>query len=173
MKLRFTNSKAIEEWFDRAPKCGAGCPSLDVYSANRRIMAKGHTLFSYGTHFALAMWYPDEKIFLVNYTRRSASTSKHQCYVKRHAPVDTSIEVGNLIDYDPRKSADKFLARWDNRIRQSLDKSKRAYRHRGWWIRRAEHDLAERNKFITTFGITAIQLPEDVTAALVTLKLAA
>lgn len=173
MKLCFTNEKAVETWFDRVTQCGPNCPSLDVYSANKRIMAKGHTLFSYGAHFAVAMWYPDERVFLLNTTtRRSTSTSKHQSYVRRNAP-ERSIEVGNLIDYDPRKSADKFLIRWDNRIRQSLEKSKRAWRHKDWWISRAEQDIRGRNFFIEAFKVSSLPLPEDVTAALVTLKLAA
>lgn len=173
MKLCFTNKIAVETWFDRVTQCGPNCPSLDVYSANKRIMAKGHTLFSYGTHFAMAMWYPEEQVFLLNTsTRRSSSTNKHQSYVRRNAP-ERSIEVGGLIDYDPRMSADKFLQRWDNWIRHDLEKSKRAWRHKGWWLGRVGDHIRNRNSFIETFKVSALPLPEDVTAALVTLKLAA
>jgi len=172
MKLRFTNEKAVEAWFDRVPKCGPTDPSLDVYGSN--LMAKGHTLFSYGTHFALAMWYPKEQVFLTNTsTRRSASTNKHQSYVRRNGVIPRRIEVGCMIDHDPRMSADKFLQRWDNWIRHDLDKSKRAHKHYAWWLGRVGEHIRNRNSFIDTFKIPALPLPEDVTAALVTLKLAA
>lgn len=174
MKLCFTNEKAVEAWFDRVTNCDTTLADLSVRSRGSRIMAEGHTLYSYGKHFAVAMWYPEFKTFLLNTTtRRSPSTGKHQRYVRKHAPSACSIEVGSLINYDPRMSADKFLQRWDHRIRESMHKSKRAWRHKGWWIGRAEEDIRQRNSFIKTFKIPALPLPEDVTAALVTLKLAA
>lgn len=173
MKLCFTNEKAVEAWFDRVTKCDANDPQLDVYSANKRIMAEGHTLYSYGKHFAMAMWYPEEQVFLLNTTsRRSASTNKHQSYVRRNAP-ERSVEVGAAIDLDPRISADLFLQRWDHLIRHDLEKSKRARKHYAFWLGRAGKSIRDRNLFTKTFNIKAPELPEDVTAALVTLKLAA
>ena len=173
MKHVFTNEKAVEAWFDRVTKCDAKDPQLDVYSAKKRIMAEGHTLYSYGRHFAMAMWYPEEQVFLLNTTsRRSSSTNKHQSYVRRNAP-QRSIEVGAQIDLDPRISAHMFLQRWDHLIRHDLEKSKRARKHYAFWLGQAGKSIRNRNLFTKTFNIKAPELPEDVTAALVTLKLAA
>lgn len=173
MKLCFTNEKAVETWFDRVTKCDANDPQLDVYSANKRIMAEGHTLYSYGKHFAMAMWYPEEQVFLLNTTsRRSSSTAKHQSYARRNAPKH-SIEVGAQIDLDPRMSADMFLQRWEHLIRHDLEMSKRARKHYAFWLGKAGKSIHDRNTFIKAFNLRAPELPEDVTAALVTLKLAA
>lgn len=173
MKLCFTNEKAIEAWFERVTKCGPNDPSLDVYSANKRILGLGHALCSYGDHFVMARWFPEQRVFLLNTrNRRSASTSKHQSYVRLHVP-ERAIEVGSLIDSSPVRSCEKFLQRWDHQIHYALDKSTRAWRHKGWWISQVEKYIRERNLFIEVFKVPAMPLPEDVTAALVTLKLAA
>lgn len=173
MKLCFTNEKAVETWFDRVTKCGPDDPSLNVYSSGKRVMAQGHTLYSYGTHFPMAIWYPDEQVFLLNTgIRRSASTGKHQGYVRRNAP-EHSIEVGNLIGYDPRKVPDRFMARCDVKIRAALESHKRAWKHKAPHVDRAEQNIRERNLFVRAFKVNARELPEDITAALVTLKLAA
>ena len=173
MKLRFTNQQAVNTWFDRVTNCGPDDPSLNVYSANNRIMARGYTLYSYGTHYPLARWFPEHRAFLTNTShRRSSSTSKHQSYVRGAEPENT-IDVGNLIGLDPIEDAPKFLERFENLIRRCLEKRRLARKYKTYWQERADHYLATRSKFVRIFGVKAYRLPEDVTAALVTLKLAA
>ena len=173
MKLRFTNQQAVNTWFDRVTHCADDDPSLGVYSANHRIMGRGHTLYSYGTHYPLARWFPEYRAFLTNTShRRSSSTSKHQSYV-RSAQPESTIDVGIIVGLDPVADAPKFLEHFENRIRRCLEKSRRARRHKSYWQERADFHLGTRLKFTRIFGVRAYELPEDVTAALVTLKLAA
>ena len=81
----------------------------------------------------------------------------------------------------PEVDSDKILEYYNDRIRQLAFKAKRA---RSEWSRsskmsQAERWIAERNEFIGRFAIplsecgveNALQLPEDVQAALVLMKL--
>jgi len=173
MKLRQPNNETtVKVWFDRISP-NADDPSLDVYSANNRIMARGHTLYSYGTHFPLVRWLPEHKWFLSNTSeRRSSSTSKHQSYVRRHIPAQ-HIEVGCMIDRDPVTQAASFFELFDLRIRRCLEKARRARSYKRYWHDRAEYHLGIRAKFTRVFGVKAPALPDDLTTTLVTLKLAA
>jgi hypothetical protein len=171
MKLKFTNEKAVEAWFDRVPKCGPTDPSLDVSGSN--LMAYGYTLYSYGTHFPMVRWFPEQKVFLTNcYGRVSSSTNRHQSYVRRHAP-DSRIEVGGMIKTNPISEPTKFLDYWNGCARVALDNAHRARKFTQMYIEQAERLFHDRNRFIQAFKLDAPELPEDVTAALVALKLAA
>jgi hypothetical protein len=173
MKLCFTNEKAVSTWFERVHKYGPRDQSLMVYSANNRIRSYGYELCSYGDHFPMVRWFPEQKVFLTNcYGRVSCSTSKHQSYVRRHAP-SSRIEVGGMIKTDPISEPTKFLDYWSGRARVALDNAHRARKFTQMYIEQAERLLHDRNRFIRTFKLDAPELPEDVTAALVTLKLAA
>jgi len=172
MKLKFTNQKAVDAWFDRVTKCGPNDPSLDVSGSN--LMACGYTLYSYGTHFPLARWFPAQRIFLINTSeRRSNSTSKHQGYVRRSCP-ESHIEVGELIRaYDPVKNFDNYVEAFNADILNCVAQLKRSRKYKDICMAVLTASIQRRNKFIQIFGGTAIELPEDVTAALVALKLAA
>ena len=173
MKLRFTNEKAVEAWFDRVPKCGPTDPSLDVYGSN--LMARGYTLYSYGTHFPMVRWFPEQKVFLINTSEsRSNSTSRHQNYVRRSCP-ENYIEVGSLIRWscDPVKDSDAYVAAFNADILDCVAQLKRSRKYKDVCMSILTASIQRRNKFIQTFSHSAIELPEDVTAALVTLKLAA
>jgi hypothetical protein len=173
MKLKFTNQKAVEAWFDRVTKCGPTDPCLDVYGSN--LLACGHTLYSYGTHFPLARWFPDHRVFLINTSEsRSNSTSRHQSYVRRSCP-ENYIEVGELIRWscDPVKVPDAYIAAFNTDILNCVTQHKRSRKYKDVCMSILNAAIQRRNKFIQTFGVKAPELPEDVTAALVTLKLAA
>jgi hypothetical protein len=173
MKLKFTNQKAVDAWFDRVTKCGPTDPSLDVSGSN--LMAYGYTLYSYGTHFPLARWFPDHRVFLINISEsRSNSTRRHQGYVARSCP-ENFIEVGELIRWscDPVKVPDAYIAAFNTDILNCVAQLKRSRKYKDVCMAILTASIQRRNKFIQTFGGTAIELPEDVTAALVALKLAA
>jgi hypothetical protein len=175
MKLRFDNRQTVDTWFDRVTKYSPINPCLNVYGSNLR--AHGHTLYSYGTHFPLARWYPEQRIFLINTSeRRSNSTSRHQNYVRRSCP-ENYIEVGELIRWscDPVKVPDAYIAAFNTDILNCVAQHKRSRKYKVVCMSILNAAIQRRNKFIQTFGgkAKAIELPEDVTAALVTLKLAA
>jgi hypothetical protein len=172
MKLKFTNQKTVDAWFDRVTKCGPTDPSLDVSGSN--LMACGYTLYSYGTHFPLARWFPDHRVFLINTSEnRSNSTSRHQNYVRRSCP-ENYIETGSLIrSCDPVKDSDAYIAAFNADILNCVAQLKRSRKYKDVCMAILTASIQRRNKFIQTFGGTAIELPEDVTAALVALKLAA
>jgi hypothetical protein len=172
MKLRFNNRQTVDAWFDRVTKCGPTDPSLDVYGSN--LQAHGHTLYSYGTHFPLARWFPDHRVFLINTSeRRSNSTSRHQNYVRWSCP-ENYIEVGELIRaYDPVKNFDNYVEAFNADICDCVANHRRSRKYKNVCMSILNAAIQRRNKFIQTFGHSAIELPEDVTAALVALKLAA
>jgi len=172
MKLRFNNRQTVDTWFDRVTKCSSTDPSLDVYGSN--LMACGYTLYSYGTHFPLARWFPDHRVFLINTSEsRSNSTSRHQSYVRRSCP-ENYIEAGPLIrSCDPVTNFDKYVEAFNADILNCVTQHRRSRKYKDICMSILNAAIQRRNKFIQTFGVRAYQLPEDVTAALVTLKLAA
>lgn len=63
----------------------------------------GDWLFSYGTHFPLAvrLKFDDEYLFFINEEKYSSTTSKHQSYVRRHTsdkPCITFDHSGYLVE---------------------------------------------------------------------------
>lgn len=160
-------------------------PALSVRSPGRRFFTEGFVAYSYGTHFPLVRWVPEFKAFLLNIDRYSNTTSKHQRdvggLVRSFAPTFDAqvfrLSYGHKVAWlpDTEECSDDTLAYYHNKIRETLDKGKRArLPHRKQWEREsAERWVAERNQLVLTFKLDAPELPEDVTAALVTLKLAA
>lgn len=159
-------------------------PSLSVHSPGRRFFAEGFVAYSYGIHFPLVRWVPDFKAFLLNIDRYSNTTSKHQrdvgSLVRSFAPafdaqvfrVSNNCKMASLPDVG---FAADTLAFYHDTIRETLGKARRARLdcRKSWLGQHAEGWVAERNQFVRTFNLEAPELPEDVTAALVTLKLAA
>ncbi len=182
MKLRFDSAhNAIMAWISRLQNYqNTPHHSLSVYSTNRRVWADGFTVYSYGTHFPMVRWLPEHKTFLLNITRWSNTTTNHQQ------------EAGGIVNsWAPHFPATVFrldhkcmtswpcpaeaLAYYDDMIRTALAKGKRARLQcrKQWQRESAERWLVERNHFALVFKLQAPELPGDVTAALVTLKLAA
>ena len=98
-----------------------------------------------------------------------------------HLSYGLSYGQGSHHTWLPEVDSDKILEYYNDRIRQLAFKAKRA---RSEWSRsskmsQAERWIAERNEFIGRFAIplsecgveNALQLPEDVQAALVLMKL--
>jgi len=187
LKLAFPSAEAaIGAWFGRV--IGTSQPERfhEVYSPNRRVFGSGHVLYSYGTHFPLARWIPEQRSFTLNKQRYSNTTSTHQRYVERaalgwqHHPTtatkDSYIYIFRLNFAEgwlPDLESESILAYYEDKIKKYATASRRArcednrYHH----FNTATNTLAERNLFVSTFGIDTTELPEDVTAALVLMKL--
>ncbi len=189
MKLAFPSTEStIEAWFSRV--IGTSQPELflNVYSPKRKVFGSGHVLYSYGTHYPLARWIPEQRSFTLNKQRYSNTTSRHQSYAERaalswqHHPATATkgshiyifrlnFEEGWLPDI--KSESEKIIIYYDNKIKEYATASRRArcednrYHH----FNTAMNTLAERNLLVSTFGIDAPELPEDVTAALVLMKL--
>lgn len=163
---------------------------LNVYSKSRKVYADGHVMYSYGDHYPLIRWIPEYATFTVNQDRYSNTTSRHQEQAGRlvHSYASTmgyrltvlrlSYEVNAWL---PDVLTDKVLVYYHDNIRKCALKAKRA---RSDWsrtqhLRFANEWIAERNTFVSRFakplaeyGITTTpELPEDVQATLVMLKL--
>lgn len=154
--------------------------SLSVYSTGRRVWAEGFTVYSYGTHFPMIRWLPEHKTFLLNDTRWSSTTTRHQWDARTIVNSFAPYFSASVFRLDHARMAswpcpDDTLAYYNGTIREHLAKGKRArLPSRKLWRREAaERWLAERNQFARVFNFESHELPEDVTAALVTLKLAA
>jgi hypothetical protein len=189
MKLAYPSAEAaIGAWFGRVIGTSQPEPFLDVYSPNRRVFGSGHVLYSYGNHYPLARWIPEQRSFTLNKQRYSNTTSKQQSYVERaalgwqHHPATATkdshiyifrlnFEEGWLPDIE--SESERIIIYYDNKIKEYATASRRArcednrYHH----FNTAMNTLAERNLFVSTFDIDTTELPEDVTAALVLMKL--
>jgi len=185
MQHAFPSSQAaLHTWISRL-RCTPETPhpSLAVHSPNRRVFTEDFVAYSYGHHFPIVRWMPEHKAFLLNIDRYSATTSKHQReaggLVLQYAPYLNAhvfhVSWCNAQCWLPEKFPEDALAFYHNTIRTALAKGKRArLQCRKQWEREsAERWITERNQFIRTFKVDAPELPEDVTAALVALKLAA
>lgn len=177
MKLVFSShSNAINAWYERVLKSDTPSYELNVRSGN--IYARGQVLYSYGDHFPLVRYIPEHGVFLENCDRYSTSTSKHQSYTRRLRPhLFTSFSVPTpLVTLDPVKDHADFLQYFETRMRDALGEAKRSRKYKEYHNSRAATFLQEREAFCRTFlpdnhDIPA--LPVDVTAALVTMRLAA
>jgi hypothetical protein len=195
MKFAFnTPREAIEMWLNRIM---FNTPNLNVYSKGRKVYADGHLMNSHGGHYPLIRWIPEYATFTVNEDTYSNTTSRHQQQARSLAYSYAStmgyrlknelqkIAVLRLSYADsawlPDISADRVLAYYHERIRKCALKAKRA---RSDWsrtqgLRFANEWIVERNTFVSRFakklaeyGITTTpELPEDVQATLVLLKL--
>lgn len=175
MKLCFTNEQTVKTWFERISihKNNHCAPSLRVYSARNRIYSDGFNLYSYGTHFPMVRWFPEQEVFLTNCSQSySMSTCKHQSYVRRHVP-ENRIEVGSMIRTDAFECPQEYLQHFATLIGNTLQCGRRARKYKQMYFEQGERLIETRNRFIKAFNLDAPELPEDVTAALVTLKLAA
>lgn len=174
---------------------------LNVYSPKRKLYAEGPMIYSYGDHFPLIRWIPEYKAFTLNVDTYSQTTSRHQNVVnqlaRQFAPlmgyrlinnnlVETKIfhlsyDQGSNHAWLPEFDSDNILAYYNERIRHYAFKARRARSEgkRVCAIYAAETWIAERNEFVQVFssllaekGIAnPLQLPEDVQAALVLMKL--
>jgi hypothetical protein len=195
MKFAYnTPHGAIKAWLNRVM---SNTPNLNVYSKGRKVYADGHLMYSYGDHYPLIRWIPEYATFTVNEDTHSNTTSRHQQQARRLAYSYAStmgyrlknelqkITVLRLSYEDsawlPDISTDRVLAYYHERIRERALKAKRA---RSDWsrtqgLRFANEWIVERNTFVSRFakklaeyGITTTpELPEDVQATLVLLKL--
>jgi len=172
MKLRFNNRGTVDAWFDRVTKCNPTDQSLSVYGSN--IIGRGHTLYSYGDHFPLARWFPEPGVFLTNTSeRRSNSTSRHQSFIRRSCP-NNFIEVGWPIrKYDPFTNFDRYVDAFNADILKCLLAVRRSRKYKNVCRAVLNASMQRRNIFVQTFSHNIPELPEDITTALVTLKLAA
>ena len=201
MKLAYSTPwLAMNAWLNRLQDYPlGGHPSLNVYSPKRRVYADNLIVYSYGDHFPLIRWIPEYKTFTINTDTYSNTTSRHQSnaesLIRQYAPImgerispvnetkifHLSYGQGSHHTWLPEVDSDKILEYYNDRIRQLAFKAKRA---RSEWSRsskmsQAERWIAERNEFIGRFAIplsecgveNALQLPEDVQAALVLMKL--
>jgi hypothetical protein len=196
-----TPHEAIKAWLDRLMRTASdpGSSILNVYSKSRKVYADGHVMYSYGTHYPLIRWIPEYATFTVNQDRYSNTTSRHQEQARRlvhsyasalgyrfeNSKILQKIAVLRL-SYEvnawlPDVLTDKVLVYYHDNIRKCALKAKRA---RSYWsrtqhLRFANEWIAERNTFVSRFakplaeyGITTTpELPEDVQATLVMLKL--
>lgn len=201
MKLAYSTPwTAMNAWFSRLQDYPLGYhPSLNVYSRKRKVYADNLIVYSYGNHFPLIRWIPEYRAFTINTDRYSNTTSRHQSnaesLTRQYAPIMgegmppfNETKIFHL-SYDrntnhawlPEFNSDQILAYYNEQIRCYAFKAKRA---RSDWSRsskmgQAERWIAERNEFIGRFAIplsqcgveNALQLPEDVQAALVLMKL--
>jgi hypothetical protein len=197
MKFAFnTPREAIEMWLNRIM---FNVPNLNVYSKGRKVYADGHLMNSYGGHYPLIRWIPEYATLTVNEDTYSNTTSRHQQQARslaysyastmgyrfENSKILQKIAVLRLSYADsawlPDISADRVLAYYHERIRERALKAKRA---RSDWsrtqgLRFANEWIVERNTFVSRFakklaeyGITTTpELPEDVQATLVLLKL--
>ena len=185
MKLAYpTAHGAICEWLNRiGDDIAKRHPRyLNVYSPNRRVFADGNVLYSYGTHFPLARWIPEHRLLTLNVDRYSNTTSKQQSYLETmsryvkerlecdilHLSYETRFQAW-LIDMFPKE----VVAYYDQRIRDRAAKAHRARSEhtRSWHSRRTMEWIAERNIVTRKFVPELAELPEDVAAALVLMKL--
>ena len=197
MKFAYnTPHEAMKAWLDRIR---FNIPDRNVYSKGRKVYAEEYLMYSYRDHYPLIRWIPEYATFTVNQDRYSNTTSRHQEQAKRsvHSYASTmgyrfensailqKIAVLRL-SYEntawlPDVSTDRVLAYYHDNIRKCALKAKRA---RSDWsrtqgLRFANEWIAECNTFVSRFakklaehGITTTpELPEDVQAALVLLKL--
>lgn len=181
MKLHFsTPSEAATVWIDRLfDHQDKPDDCLDVYTPRSRMYASGFTVYSYGHHFPLVRWLPEHRVFLLNSGSHSQTTSRHKSAVgwavRNFAPRFEAqvFYVDHAYAWFPDSPFASYLAYYDEQIRSYLASARRARAHKSFRIHQAENYLNERNRFVRTFKVDAPELPEDVTAALVTLKLAA
>ena len=184
MKFQFDSAhNAIMAWITRLQNYqNTPHHSLSVYSTGRRVWAEGFTVYSYGTHFPMVQWLPEHKTFLLNITRWSSTTTKHQQDAGGivNSFAKSALFNASVFRLDHKRMTSwpcpaETLAYYDDTIRTALTKGKRARlpRRKQWERESAERWLVERNRFALVFNLRAPELPEDVTAALVTLKLAA
>lgn len=201
MKLAFnTPPLTIKAWLDRLMySTNEAHPILNVYSRKRKVYADGHVMYSYGTHYPLIRWIPEYATFTLNQDRYSNTTSRHQWqaltavrfyataigYRLNNTEPLREPAVLRLSYHDnawlPDVTTDSVLAYYHDKIRKCALKAKRA---RADWsrtqhLRFANEWITERNTFVSRFakplaeyGITTTpELPEDVQATLVMLKL--
>lgn len=72
-----THSEIIHAFVTgKGPKRGHNVFREPFYNGN------GDTIFSYGTHFPMALRFDNDKIFVINGDRYSVTTSKHQTWVR-------------------------------------------------------------------------------------------
>jgi len=181
MKLHFsTPNEAATVWIDRLfdhQDKPDNC--LDVYTPRSRMYASGFTVYSYGRHFPLVRWLPEHRVFLLNSGSHSQTTSRHKTAVGRAVRHFSPRFEASVFYLDhsrawlPDSSFGDCLNHYDEQARLALGAARRARTHKSSYIRSADGYITERNQFIRTFKVDAPELPEDVTAALVTLKLAA
>ena len=201
MKLAYSTPRgALNAWLNRLQDYPLGYhPSLNVYSPKRKVYADNLLVYSYGDHFPLIRWIPEYRAFTINTDTYSNTTSRHQgvaeSLTRQYAPIigegmppfnetkifHLSYGQGSHHTWLPEVDSDQILAYYNEQIRCYAFKAKRA---RSEWSRscnmsQAERWIAERNEFIGRFAIplsecgveNALQLPEDVQAALVLMKL--
>lgn len=144
------NEEVVHEWVARAPITPAADPSLRLYSRGNRVMSDGHTLYSYGKHFPLVRWCPNQKLFLTNSDRHSNSTSKHQGFVRRHMGAN-SLEVGSAIAYSPEGNPATYMDRWNKLIQEITGKASRARSRKGYYMDQLQKLTAARTLFVSLF----------------------
>lgn len=190
----------MNAWFNRLQDYPlGGHPSLNVYSTKRKVYAENLVVYSYGNHFPLIRWIPEYRAFTINIDTYSNTTSRHQSnaesLIRQYAPIMgegmppfNETKIFHL-SYDrntnhawlPEFNSDQILAYYNEQIRCYAFKAKRA---RSEWSKSSKMSqagrwIAERNEFIGRFAIplskcgveNALQLPEDVQATLVLMKL--
>lgn len=81
------------------------------------------TIYSYGSHFAMARIYEREKVCLFTYRGYSNTTSKHLSDCR--GAIDTSVYKIVKI-YDPAGSLDENLREYKNQIRENAEKAIKA-----------------------------------------------
>jgi hypothetical protein len=185
MKLAYpTPHAAMKEWLNRIGDDPAvqRPDYFDVYSPKRRVYASGNVIYSYGSHFPLARWIPEHKLLALNTDRYSVTTSRHQSYMytmARYAQPSLGCEILRL-SYNAKSEwwlvdmfPEKVVEYYDHRIRHRAGKVQRSRceRSRLWHTRATMEWIAERNIVTRMFAPERTELPEDVAAALVIMKL--
>ena len=199
LKLVYPSYQAvIKRWLDRIQRApNVESASLNVRSSNRRVFAEGFVIYSYGTHFPLARWIPKRKCFILNVDKHSPSTSRHQAHVRhwvnlyvdcigfkafgvessQHGIRPADVFDGSYNDnaWLPEFDSLKCIERYHNKLRELSNKAKRSRKYREFYYKDAMNTITQRNRFIEVFQDVLerreIQLPEDVEASLVLLKL--
>jgi hypothetical protein len=197
MKLAYsTPQKALHAWLGRIMYSNGDnmLPNLNVYSAKRKVFADGFVMYSYGTHFPLVRWIPEYGAFTLNVDRYSNTTSNHQQktsslvrgyasalgYRVRNSEPLREMEVFRLsyhAGWLPEVQGEDIIKYYHDNIRMRALKAKRARTNwsRTFHFDQAEGWIAECNRFCSTFAKTLDnsnpELPEDVQASLVLLKL--
>lgn len=191
---------AVNAWFNRLMDHPlGGHSSLNVYSKGRKLYADNLVVYSYGVHWPLIRWIPEYKAFTINIDRYSQTTSRQLSAVQQLARQYSSIMGFKVMGGDdqfgfakvfhleyshswlPELHSDDILSYYNAKIRHYAFKAKRARSElsKSINLRLAEQWIAERNEFIGRFAVplsqkgveNALQLPEDVQAALVLMKL--
>jgi hypothetical protein len=184
MKLVFnSHSKVVQAWYDRVVSSDDPHNDHRLRVRSGNIYAEGTLIYSYGPHFPLARYIPEQRVFLLNSDDYSTSTSKHKSYIRRHGPSTTITQPARfwfptfLIKADPLKQPSEYLQYFETRMRQFLESHKkaRAPHMKQLHLDLAEGNLSDRERFRQTFnlGDEVPALPEDITSALVALRLAA